>query len=364
MAQVCHWNNLLAAWRKVRRNKGQAGSDGLSITAFEANLTNRLRDIQHKLRRDTYQPQPLKAVLIPKPSNGHRVIRIPAVSDRVVQQAILNVLGPGFDPKFSDASYGFRPGRSAHQAVSAVQGGLSQGLVWVVEADLVDFFDTLDWTILLGELGKEVHDSRLLRLLGRFLKAGVLKGQRLTAVTRGTHQGAVFSPLMANAYLHPFDVAMTAKGFRLVRYGDDFVSLHRTRTQATEAFRYMQALLEEQLKLRLHTNKTRIVQGHTPGFEFLSFRFAKGTVTPAPDAVARFRAEVQRLLHAGRHQEPEALAARLNPLVRGWGEYFRIGHVEPLYAALDAWVDQQLASLPTASQHHARLQDILAKYRS
>jgi len=361
LAAVCAWDNLLAAWRVVRRNKGQSGGDGVSLADFERDHLTRLRQIQQRLLAHTYQPQPLRPVLIPKGDHRQRLLRIPTVADRIVQQAIRQVIEPRFERKFCDCSFGFRPGRSAHQAVAAIQTSLAQGWVWVVEADIEDFFDGLDWKILLSELRQEIPDQALLELIGRFLRAGVLRGQRFAPSRRGTPQGAVFSPLLGNAYLHPFDTAMSQRGLRLVRYGDDLVTLHRSRTEATAALRFMTGFLRERLKLRLNGAKTGIRHAVAQGFEFLSFHFADGRLLPAAKAVARFKVDVQRIIDAWRQGRHEPLADRLDPLIRGWGEYFKIAQVEELYPELDAWQGQRLAALPPAECRVASLTALLAK---
>ncbi|MGH8063655.1 MAG: group II intron reverse transcriptase/maturase [Candidatus Entotheonellia bacterium] len=359
--EVCTWDNLLAAWRAVRRNKGQSGSDGVSLADFDRDHLTRLREMQQRLRARTYYPQPLRPVLIPKANHRQRLLRIPTVADRIVQQAILQVIEPRFERKFCNCSFGFRPGRSAHQAVDAIQTLLAQGLVWVVEADLEDFFDTLDWGILLSELGQEIPDQSLLGLIRCFLQAGLLQGQQLTPVTRGTPQGAVFSPLLGNAYLHPFDTAMSERGLRLIRYGDDLVTFHRTRTEAAEGLLCMKAFLRDRLKLRLNGAKTGILHEAAQGFEFLSFYFARGRMVPAAKAVERFKAEVQRIINERHRRRGEPLAARLDPLIRGWGEYFKIAQVEQLYPELDTWVGQRLGALPAPGFRVASLTTLLAK---
>ena len=363
MARVCHGDNLRAAWATVRRHKGQGGSDGLSLADFERDLLARLRDLQTRLQGGTYRPLPLKAIRLPKANGRWRLIRIPSVADRIVQQAILRVIEPRFERKFCECTFGFRPGRSAHQAVRRIQDALRQGLVWVVEADLEDFFDTLDRPLLLAELAREIPDRALLHLIRRCLAAGDARGEPGNPVGRGTPQGAVFSPLLANAYLHPFDTALTAKGLHLTRYGDDFVTLHRTRAEAVEALSYVREVLQGELKLRLNAAKTRIVHADAPGFDFLSFRFAHGGMVPAPNAVERFKADVQRIMQDCRHRSRELLRARLEPLVRGWGGYFRVGQVDRLYQELDAWVQRQLRAVVQPGFAIVSLTEILGKPR-
>lgn len=343
LAKVADLSNLHAAWRAVRRNKGQEGLDGVTLAAFQANSETTLVRMQRELREHSYQPSALKRVMLAKRGHGRRSIAIPTVADRVVQHAILRVLVPHFEPRFSPCSYGFRPGRSAHQAVQAVMHGLVEGYTWIVEADLQDCFDTLDWGILRHTLAAEIQDPPLLELIHRFLQAGALQEQRTAPPPQGVPQGAGFSPLLANIYLTPFDRLMSGRGYRLVRYADDLLTLHRTPDEAKHALRLMQETLRDQLKLRLNPEKTGIKDARRQPFDFLSFRFSQGAASPAPEAVQRFQSRVQALIRTSGAQGATALAEQLNPLIRGWGEYFKIGQVAGLYRQLDAWIARQLA---------------------
>lgn len=363
-AQVADMANLSAAWQAVRRKHGSEGLDGVSIRDFQAAVETHLCQIQQALCTYTYQPSALKRVTLHKPDHRQRLIGVPTVADRIVQHAILNVLEPHFEPCFCPCSYGFRPGRSAHQAVQAVADGLQEGLSWVVEADLQDFFDTLDWTILRQQLVTVVHDPPLLTLIQHFLQAGALRGHNAPLVEQGTPQGAVLSPLFSNVYLTPFDRLMLARGYRLIRYADDFLTLHRTRDAAVTALQCTRDTLEGQLHLRLHGEKTRITDAHRQPVDFLSFRFHKGTVLPTPQAVERFQNRVQAMITAQQAQGGTAVATQLNPLIRGWGEYFKIGQVAPLYQQLDAWLAAQLDVPPGPGSGVASLVALYARYQT
>jgi RNA-directed DNA polymerase len=338
LAQIATMTNLRAAWRAVRRNRGDAGLDGVTLQDFQTNVETYLQRIQQELRAHTYTPEALRHVALSKRDGRRRCISIPTVADRVVQHAILTVLEPCFEPTFAPCSYGFRPGRSAHQAAFAVCQSLQAGCQWVVEADLKDFFDTLDWTVLRQALATQIADPHVLDLIQRFLQAGALRGPHAHSLTQGTPQGAVFSPLAANVYLTGFDRLMTTRGYNLVRYGDDFVTLHRTQEEARAALAYMREVLEGQLKLRLHRDKTGITDCQHLSFEFLSFRFANAAISPAPQAVERFQNRVRQLIDATHQKGLAAVIERLNPLIRGWGEYFKIGQVSVLYQQLDIWL--------------------------
>lgn len=364
IAHIADLANLHAAWRAVRRNHGDAGADGVTIKTFQADLDTHLHRIRQALLTQTYEPCRLRRVALTKRDRRRRLIGIPTVADRVVQHALLNVLGPHFESTFSPCSYGFRPGRSAHQAVLAVIRHLGEGRRWVVEADLEDFFDTLDWTILRQALEAAVPDPPVLALIQHFLQAGTFRWHRLTRPAQGTPQGMGCSPLLANVYLTRFDRLVTSRGYLLVRYGDDFLTLHHTPAEATAALHLMQEVLEGHLKLRLHRGKTRITDARRQPFEFLSFQFHHGSCCPSPPAIARFQARVQAIIRAHRPRGISTVATQLNPLIRGWGEYFKIGQVTDLYQQLDTWIAAQLGSRPEATGDLASLVAIHARYRA
>jgi group II intron reverse transcriptase/maturase len=361
MQEIAATATLWAAWRAVRRKRGGPGVDGVTLEAFAAQAEAQLYHLRHTLLRRTYRPGELKRVALAKRDGRARHISIPNVRDRVVQQAILHVWGPRFEPGFCDCNYGFRPGRSAHQAVQVIARKLQDGARWVVEADVTDFFDTLDWHILRQALAAQIGDAHVLALIHQVVQSGAMQSP-LRDAAQGVLQGAGCSPLMANVYLTGFDRHMLAHGYDLVRYGDDFLVLHRTRQQAETALAGMRDYLENQLRLRLHPDKTGVRDFRRQAVEFLSFRFSRQGVHPAPWAVQRFRDRVQARVQTAPPQDLAAAIARLNPLIRGWGEYFKIGQVDRLFRELDGWVAKQLGTPPEATPELASLVAIQQRY--
>jgi RNA-directed DNA polymerase len=266
--------NLLAAWAKVRANGGAPGVDGQSVERFAQNVEQRLADLREDLRAGTYRPQPVRRVYLPKSGGGQRPLGIPTVRDRVVHQALRQVLEPIFEPHFCSRSHGFRPGRGCQSALKVVDQAVRHGYAWVVDADIAAFFDTVDHEQLLDAVHERVTDGSLLRLLRRLLTAGVLEpGERQARPTPlGTPQGSPLSPLLANLYLHVLDERLTRAGWGLVRYADDFVIFARSAAEATEALALAREVLEGQLGLTLHPDKTRVV-AVTEGFEFLGYHW-------------------------------------------------------------------------------------------
>ena len=266
--------NLRAAWAKVRAARGAAGVDGQSVASFEQNVEQRLDELGEDLRAGTYRPQPVRRVYLPKSGGGQRPLGIPTVRDRVVHQAVRQVLEPIFEPRMSPRSHGFRPGRGCQSALKVVDQAVRHGYSWVVDADIAAFFDTVDHDRLLDAVHEAVTDGSLLRLLRRILTAGVLEpgARELSPTPRGTPQGSPLSPLLANLYLHELDERLTRAGWGLVRYADDFVIFARSEAEATAALALVREVLEGQMKLTLHPDKTRVV-AVAEGFEFLGYHW-------------------------------------------------------------------------------------------
>lgn len=337
-------SNLEDAFSKVKENRGAGGVDRVSIAQFEKQGELNLLEVQRLLRNKQYRAIPVRRVEIPRPDGRFRPLGIPTVRDRVVQQATLNVLGPIFEAKFLDCSYGFRKGRSAHQAIVRIEEYRKEGCDWVVEADVESFFGSVDHELLIDQVAEEISDGSVLRLIRSWLEAGVFKGMELVGTRVGTPQGGVISPLLANIYLHPFDGRMTAMGFRLVRYADDFVVMCESEEEANRAMMAVKQILSG-MKLRVKETKTRTVQlSSEEGVEFLGFKVFKGHKTPRKMAVKSFKDKVRVIT---RRQQPinmKEVIRRLNPVVRGWGNYFRIANVNWLYKGLDCWTRMRLRS--------------------
>ena len=337
--------NLLESWYEVKANKGRGGVDKESIEEFERNLNQNLKELHRLLKEKRYTPSPVRQVLIPKPnSEDLRPLGIPTIRDRVIQQAIKRIIEPIFEAKFKDVSYGYRPKRGAREAIQKCNEYIDSGYRWVVDADIASFFDTVNHKLMMKALNEEIADGTLLDLIEKFLKAGIMKDGRLDATYKGVPQGGVISPLLANIYLHCFDGVMYERGYRLVRYCDDFVIFTKFGRKAERALEVTKQILEEKLLLKLHPQKTRIVHANYDGFEFLGCLFKSGYIRPKDKSIESFKDKVR---HITRRQQPKSLdmiIERLNPVVRGWGNYFRYGNVKKLYQRLDEWTRMRLRS--------------------
>ncbi len=339
--KVWYLPNLRRAWTLVKANHGTWGVDSQSLEAFEAHLDDELLNLQAALKADAYVPLPGRRVYIPKPDGRRRGLAVPAVRDRVVQTALRLRLEPHFEARFAETSYGFRPGRSAHQAIGDVMASLHHGGAWIVEVDIEHFFDTASHERLLAAVAEVVADGRILRLVQAFLRAGVMEEGRKRTLVAGTPQGACLSPLLSNAFLDTFDHQMLAHGHRAVRYADDLVIVCRAREEAEMALEQVHQILEGQLGLRLHPQKTRVVH-ITEGFEFLGFRFWRDDrglhLQPRAWAVQALRDKVRLITRRMQPRRTDELVALLNPVLRGWRRYFRIGDLRRLGWRLDRWV--------------------------
>ena len=356
--------NLEMAWEKVRENRGSGGIDGQSLTAFEAQLGPQLARLQRELKEDTYQPLPVRQHPIPKRDKPgeYRMLGIPAIYDRVCQQALLNWLAPIFEPILDDASYGYRRGRSPKDALRKVWKEIQSGSEWIVDADLRDFFGSVDHEKLLALVAQRVADGRVLRLIEAMLKAGSYGKGRLFPSERGTPQGSVVSPVLSNILLTPFDREMRLRGYQLTRFADDWVITCKSAAEARAALDAAHRILK-QLGVDLHPQKTRIVHVRY-GFEFLGYKIKSGWrklhlpankirsqarqdalyAYPKEKSIRRFMDQVRQRTKRMTPLSLEELIAGLNPLLRGWGEYYKRAHVRKLFQHLDGWIRRRIWS--------------------
>jgi RNA-directed DNA polymerase len=342
MEAICAPSNIEAALRAVVRNKGAPGIDGITVKQLPGVLKARWPEIERQLLQGRYQPQPVRRVQIPKPAGGTRDLGIPTVIDRVIQQAMLQRLQPLWDPTFSEHSYGFRPGRSAHQAVAQAQAYVAQGHRFVVDIDLAKFFDRVHHDRLVAAVAARVSDRRLLRLVRGYLTAGVLDNGLLEASREGTPQGGPLSPLLSNLVLDELDRELERRGHRFVRYADDCNVYVRSEKAGRRVMQSLTRFIEVRLKLQINTEKSAVARPwHRT---FLGF-----TVKDEPafrrciadKAVARFKHRVRELTRRHRGVSLERMIADLNPLLRGWAGYFGFSQWREL-SSLDGWTRRRL----------------------
>jgi RNA-directed DNA polymerase len=354
--------NLELAWKKVKQNRGSAGIDAVTISKFEERRQYYLELLQRKLCDGSYRPKPVKRVEIPKPDGGMRKLGIPAVLDRVVQQALVQRMEGIFEAKFQDCSFGYRKGRSPHDAMRKIWRELNAGNFWIVDADLRQFFDTIDQEKLIDLIAEEISDGRVLQLIRDILHSGVIERGYWQPTLTGVPQGGVASPMWSNIFLTPFDRAITEQGLRLTRWADDFVIVCNTKAEAHRALAFARRFLKEELGVELHPTKTRIVHVRQ-GFEFLGYKVKRGQgyrlsankrrvkgnpydlyVIAREKSVKRFRYQIRKLTRRKAPVKLKELIDQINPVIRGWGTYFRKAHVRKLFNNLDRWIQQRIYS--------------------
>lgn len=336
---------LAAAWRQVHARDGAGGVDRQTVEQFATHADTHLQHLSAALRTGTYGPQPVRRCWIEKLGSAEkRPLGIPTVKDRVVQTALRLVLEPIFEREFLPASYGFRPQRGCKDALRAVQRLLDGGATWVVDADIKSYFDTIPHAPLMTEVRARIADGRVLELVEAYLTQGVLDGLEQWTPEAGTPQGAVISPLLANVYLHPVDQALAAAGYQVVRYADDLVILGASEDEAQRALSLLRTLLETR-GLRLHPEKTRVVDATQPGgFDFLGYHFEQGKRWPRKKSLQKLKDTVRRQTRRTRGVSLATIVEGLNPVLRGWYGYFKHSH-PTTFRAVDGWVRMRLRSL-------------------
>jgi RNA-directed DNA polymerase len=336
-------DNLVRALRRVISNKGSPGVDGMDVRALPAYLKRHWPRLRSELLAGRYQPQPVKRVEIDKAGGGKRKLGVPIVVDRFIQQALLQVLQPIFEPGFSESSFGFRPGRSAHQAVSRAQGFVAEGYRWVVDLDLEKFFDRVNHDLLMGRLAKRIRDPQILRLICRYLRAGVLERGLVSPSEEGTPQGGPLSPLLSNVLLTDLDRELERRGHRFVRYADDANIYVKSERAGQRVRASLTRFLEVRLKLKVNEAKSAVAppwQRKFLGFSFIARRPHRRRVALAP--LERFKAEVRRLTGRTRGVSLARLIEELKRYLIGWQAYFGFAEVQTLFRELDKWICRRL----------------------
>lgn len=338
--------NLQSAARKVARGKSKQKPDGRKCRRYLERSPERLPVLQNKLKGGEYRPRPVQRVWIPKPGGKEfRPLGIPTVEDRVVQMALRNVIEPVFEHTFAEHSYGFRPGRGAKDALRRVQKLLDDGKKWVVDADIKGYFDNIPQDKLLNAVAQHLSDGRVLELLQHFLKQGVMescKGWQPTE--RGTPQGAIISPLLANIYLNPLDHLMAGMGWEMVRYADDFVILCDSQEKAEAAMETIRQWMKD-AGLNLHPTKTRIVEAtQKGGFDFLGYHFERGYRWPRKKSLDKFKDAIRQKTSKMRSGSMNEIAEDLNRTIRGWMAYFKHSHWTT-FGPLDSWIRRRLRTI-------------------
>jgi RNA-directed DNA polymerase len=335
---------LRAAFSQVAANKGAAGVDHVTVKMFDERLEENLKTLSEELRSGHYRPQQIRRHYIPKPGSKElRPLGIPTVRDRVVQTAVLMVLEPIFEREFAEHSYGFRPGRGCKDALRQVDQLLKAGYTYIVDADLKSYFDTIPHDRLLALVAQKVSDGRVLSLIESFLKQGVLDGLREWTPEEGSPQGGCISPMLSNIYLNPLDHLMAQQGFEMVRYADDFVILCRSPEEAARALTLVQRWTAE-TGLKLHPEKTKIVDAKKDVFEFLGYRFKRGRRYPRPKSVQKLQDAIRAKTKRTSGESLTKIINDLTPRLRGWFEYFKHSY-RTTFSSLDGWIRMRLRSL-------------------
>ncbi len=345
MEEVCERENLKEALRQVKANKGSSGVDGMTVMALTDYLRRHWPAIREQPLNGTYEPKPVRRVEIPKPDGGVRKLGITTVLDRFIQQAVMQVLQRRWDRTFSDHSYGFRPGRSAHQAVAQAQQYIAEGHGWCVDLDLEKFFDRVNHDKLMGQIAKRVEDKRLLKLIRAFLNAGVMENGLVSPSVEGTPQGGPLSPLLSNLVLDEFDRELERRGLRFARYADDCNIYVRSERAGQRVMKSIARFITKKLKLKVNEAKSAVARPQER--KFLGFSFRGGPQVKriiAPKALDRFKHRIREITRRAKGVSIETTMAELAPYLRGWRSYFGFCETPEVLIGLNRWVRLRLRS--------------------
>jgi RNA-directed DNA polymerase len=338
--------NLTAAHDRVVRNGGAPGVDGMTVEELMPYCREHWPRIREELLSGRYHPQPVRRVEIPKPGGGKRMLGIPTVLDRMIQQALLQVLQPIFDPTFSDASFGFRPGRSAHEAVQRAREHIAAGHRWVVDVDLERFFDRVNHDVLMARMARRIKDKRVLLLIRRYLQAGVMEDGPMSPRTEGTPQGGPLSPLLSNVLLDELDKELERRGHRFVRYADDFNVYVKSAAAGERVMASLERFLSKRLRLRINRDKSKVARPWSRkflGYSVTSHK--KPKLKPAPKSVKKLKGKLRQMLRHGRGRNLIRVIEDLRPVIRGWTAYYRLSEVHGVFEVLDQWLRRKLRGI-------------------
>jgi RNA-directed DNA polymerase len=346
MEAVVARENMLRAYEQVKRNKGAAGVDGLTVEQLMPYLREHWAKIKEKLLEGTYEPEAVRCVEIPKASGGVRQLGIPTVVDRVIQQALHQAMTPLFEPGFSESSYGFRPGRSAHQAVKEARRSVAEGRRWVVDIDLEKFFDRVNHDVLMVRVARRISDKRVLRLIRRYLQAGMMTGGVTSPRAEGTPQGGPLSPLLSNILLDELDKELERRGHKFCRYADDCNIYVRTRAAGERVKASVTKFLGKRLRLQVNEEKSAV--GRPWERKFLGYTMTwnkEPRLKAAEISVKRLKARMREIFREGRGRSLSRVVKELNVVLRGWIQYFRLAEVKGVFDELDGWIRRKLRCL-------------------
>ena len=343
MEAVVERGNMRAALKRVEANKGAAGVDGMSTKALRPWLHTHWPQVKEELLEGRYKPSPVRKVEIPKPGGGVRQLGIPTVIDRLIQQSLLQVMQPVFAPEFSESSYGFRPGRSAQQAVLAARTHVESDRQYVVDIDIEKFFDRVNHDMLMARVARKVEDKRVLRMIRGYLQAGVMDGGLVSERTEGTPQGGPLSPLLSNILLDDLDKELERRGHAFCRYADDCNIYVRSRQAGERVMASVTRFLEKRLKLRVNQSKSAVDR---PGRrKFLGYSMTghkEPRLKAAPQSIERLKNKLREVVRRGRGRNIRRIVEELTPILRGWMNYFRYAQVKGIFEELDGWIRRKL----------------------
>ena len=363
MEEVLSRSNLLQAYHRVVGNKGAAGVDGMTVNTLWSYCQQHWGRRREELLNGTYRPSPVRKVEIPKPGGkGMRMLGIPTVLDRLIQQALLQVLTSLFDPQFSDSSFGFRPGRSTHQALDRAKEHIASGHRWIVDMDLEKFFDRVNHDVLMSRLARHIDDKRILKLIRLYLQAGIMEGGVVSPRNEGTPQGGPLSPLLSNVLLDELDKELEGRGHKFVRYADDCNIYVRSRRAGERVLDGIERFLRQRLRLKVNREKSAVDRPWKRkflGYTFTHHRHPKFKV--APESVKRFKNRLREELRQARGRNLRRVLGKLQPVLIGWVSYYRKSDVKKTFEELDQWIRRKLRAIKWRQwkRRHTRARELI-----